>query len=572
MPLHNSDVAEAFDEMADLLEIEGANVFRVRAYRNAARTLRGLSRGVAGMVAGAEDLSELPAIGEDLAEKIRTMVGTGRLPELEELKDQLPEGLVAVLGISGLGPKRVKALHRELGIEDLDGLAEAAREGRIRLIEGFGEKTEANILHALETRGSGESRTLLREAEARAEPLVAHLSAAEGAEQVTVAGSYRRRKETVGDLDILVACEDSGPVMARLTGHEDVTEVISQGETRSTVVLRNGLQVDLRAVPPESHGAALHYFTGSKAHNIHVRRMGQGRGLKINEYGVFDGDTRLAGETEAEVYDRVGLPWIPPELREDRGEIEAAGRGELPELLTLDDIRGNLHAHTDWSDGTASAREMAEAAKARGWEYLAITDHSKAVRVANGLDADRLAAQIDEIEALDAEIDGIAVLSSVEVDILEDGSLDLPDHILSRLDLVTCAVHSHFRLSRERQTARLCRAMDNPHVSILAHPTGRMIGSREPYPLDMEALASHAAETGVALEINAQPQRLDLDDRHARMAAEAGARLAIGTDAHAPDHLDVMRHGVDQARRAWLRAEDVVNTRPLPALRKLLSR
>jgi len=540
MPVHNSDVAEAFDEMADLLEIEGANAFRVRAYRNAARTLRGLSRGVAGMVAGEEDLSKLPGIGEDLSAKIRTMVETGTLPELEELKDQLPEGLVAVLGISGLGPKRVQALHRELGIEDLDGLAEAAREGRIRGIDGFGEKTEANILHALETRGSGESRTLLREAEARTGPLVAYLAGVEGAEQVVVAGSYRRRKETVGDLDILVACEDSGPVMARFTGYEDVTEVISQGETRSTVVLRNGLQVDLRAVPPESHGAALHYFTGSKAHNIHVRRMGQGRGLKINEYGVFDGDTRVAGETEEEVYAQVGLPWIPPELREDRGEIEAAGKGELPELVTLDDIRGNLHAHTDWSDGTASAREMAEAAKARGWEYLAITDHSKAVRVAKGLDADRLAAQIEEIEALDAEIDGIAVLTSVEVDILEDGSLDLPDDILSRLDLVTCAVHSHFGLSREKQTARLRRAMDNPHVSILAHPTGRMIGSREPYPLDMEALAAHAAETGVALEINAQPQRLDLDDRHARMAAEAGARLSIGTDAHAPDQYDVM--------------------------------
>src|SRR6056297_744412 len=436
MPVHNSDVADAFDEMADLLEIEGANAFRVRAYRNAARTLRGLSRGVSGMVSDGETLSELPAIGDDLAEKIRTMVETGTLPELEELKDQLPEGLVAVLGISGLGPKRVRALHEELGIEDLDGLAQAAREGRIREIDGFGEKTEANILHELETRGSAETRTPLREAEARAAPLVAHLAEAEGAEQVTVAGSYRRRRETVGDLDIVVACERSAPAMERLTGFEDVTEVISRGETRSTVVLRNGLQVDLRAVAPESYGAALHYFTGSKAHNIHVRRMAQGRGLKINEYGVFDGDERIAGATEAEVYDQVGLPWIPPELREDRGEIEAAGRGALPEPVTLEDIRGNLHGHTDWSDGSTGAREMAEAAMARGWEYIAITDHSKAVRVANGLDAERLAEQIDEIDALNDEMRGITVLKSVEVDILEDGSLDLPDDILSRLDLV----------------------------------------------------------------------------------------------------------------------------------------
>jgi DNA polymerase (family 10) len=300
--------------------------------------------------------------------------------------------------------------------------------------------------------------------------------------------------------------------------------------------------------------------------------MGQGRGLKINEYGVFEGDRRVAGATEEEVYDRVGLPWILPELREDRGEIEAAAKGALPELVALGDIRGNLHAHTDWSDGSATARGMAGAARDRGWDYLAITDHSKAVRVANGLDADRLARQIDEIDALNDDLDGIALLKSVEVDILEDGTLDLPDDILSRLDFATAAIHSHFALSREKQTARILKAMDNARVSVLAHPTGRMIGKREGYPLDMEAIVSRAADTGVVLEINAQPQRLDLDDAHARMAVEAGAKLSIGTDAHAPGHLDFMRHGVDQARRGWVSAADVVNTRSLSDLRKLLRR
>jgi DNA polymerase (family 10) len=524
------------------------------------------------MVAEEADLSELPAIGEDLGAKIATMVETGSLPELEALKAEVPGGLVAVLGISGLGPKRVQALHEALGIDDIEGLRKAAEAGKVREVEGFGEKTEANILHELDTRGPGETRTPIREAEERAEPLVAHLKGAEGAETVTIAGSYRRRKETVGDLDILVACEDCAPVMERFAAYEDVAEVISRGETRSTVVLGNGLQVDLRAVAPESHGAALHYFTGSKAHNIHVRRMGQGRGLKINEYGVFEGDRRVAGATEEEVYDRVGLPWILPELREDRGEIEAAAKGALPELVALGDIRGNLHAHTDWSDGSATARGMAGAARDRGWDYLAITDHSKAVRVANGLDADRLARQIDEIDALNDDLDGIAVLKSVEVDILEDGTLDLPDDILSRLDFATAAIHSHFALSREKQTARILKAMDNARVSVLAHPTGRMIGKREGYPLDMEAIVSRAADTGVVLEINAQPQRLDLDDAHARMAVEAGAKLSIGTDAHAPGHLDFMRHGVDQARRGWVSAADVVNTRSLSDLRKLLRR
>jgi DNA polymerase (family 10) len=572
LPLHNSDIAARFEEMADLLEIEGANAFRVRAYRNAARTVRDLPQAVPNLVEGGADLTELPGIGQDLAGQIEELVATGELSRLRDLESDVPAGLVDVLGIAGLGPKRVQALHEQLGVESLDDLRAAAKAGKIRELSGFGAKTEANIKHELETRGSGERRTRRREAREVAEPLADDLRGVAGVDAVVLAGSYRRKKETVGDLDILVTCEGESPVMAHFVGHEDVREVVSHGETRSTVILKNGLQVDLRVLPPVSYGAALHYFTGSKAHNIRVRKMGVARGLKINEYGVFRGDARIGGATETEVYDAVGLPEVPPELREDRGEIEAAEAGRLPDLVTLDDIRGNLHSHTTASDGTKSLREMAEAAARRGWSYIAITDHSRAVHVANGLDADRLAAQIDAIDELNAEIEGITVLKSIEVDILEDGSLDLPDDILGRLDLCVGAVHSHFGLSAEAQTARIRRAMDNPVLSILAHPTGRLIGHREGYALDMPGLIEHAKATGCALEINAQPERLDLNDVHAKMARDAGVKLAIGCDAHSDLHYDFMQDGVDQARRGWVTAGDVINTRDLAALRRLLRR
>jgi DNA polymerase (family 10) len=572
VPIHNSDIAEQFDEVADLLEIEGANAFRIRAYRNAARSLRDLAHSVAGMVRDGADLTELPGIGKDLAGKIETVVETGKFPQLEELKKDVPEGLVDVLGIAGLGPKRVRKIHEELGVTDLEGLTKAAKEGRIRKLSGFGKKTEDNILHELETRGSGETRTRRREAEDRAEPLVDYLAGTKGVDKVVVAGSYRRRKETVGDLDILVTCTSVSPVVKRFVDYEDVRDVISKGETRSTVILKNGLQVDLRVVESASYGAALHYFTGSKAHNIHVRRMGQDQGLKINEYGVFRGDKRIAGKTEEEVYAQVGLPYIEPELREDRGEIEAARTGKLPELIELDDIRGNLHSHTRASDGANTLREMAAAAKERGWAYLAVTDHSRAVRVANGLDEDRLAKQIDEIDAINDELEGITLLKSIEVDILEDGGLDLPDSILKRLDLRVCAVHSHFKLSRDKQTERVMRAMDNPCFTIMAHPTGRLIGTREAYAIDMERIIEHARQTGCVLEINAQPERLDLNDAHCKMARDAGVKLSIGTDAHTTGHLDFMRYGIDQARRGWVTADDVVNTRSLKDLRKLVAR
>ena len=570
MPTHNRDIAAKFDELADLLEIEGANAFRVRAYRNAARTIRDLPQTVAQLVREDADLTELPGIGEDLARKTREVVETGELSALQKVVQSVPESLIEVMGVAGLGPKRVKTLYEQLGVKDVDGLKQAAQAGKIQTLSGFGAKTEQNILQELATRGSGEKRFRRRDAEEMAEPLVALLREVDGVDQAAIAGSYRRRKETVGDLDILVACADAGPVMRRFVAYDDVTRVLSQGDTRASVILKGGLQVDLRAVQPESFGAALHYFTGSQAHNIRVRQLGQERGLKVNEYGVFQGERRVAGQTEAEVFDAVGLPGIVPELREDRGEIEAAQAGELPELITVDDIRGNLHSHTDWSDGAGTLEEMAEAARARGLAYLAVTDHSKAVRVANGLDADRLARQIDAIDALNDRLDGITLLKSIEVDILEDGGLDLPDDLLARLDLTVCSIHSRMNLSGDKQTARVLKAMENPNFTILGHPTGRLLGERSGYELDMQRVIEQARQGGRVLEINAQPARLDLDDTHARMARDAGVKLSIATDAHAGMHLDLMRFGVDQARRAWLTADDVINTRDLKGLRALL--
>ncbi|MDH3475947.1 MAG: DNA polymerase/3'-5' exonuclease PolX [Rhodospirillales bacterium] len=572
MPVHNAEVAEILNKVADLLEIEEANPFRVRAYRNAARTVTSLPQSIASMLEQNQDLSRLPGIGKDLAGKIRTIVETGGLPILNELERHTPSGLVMLLGLPGLGPKRVHALHETLGIETLDALAVAARSGRIRALPGFGAKTEKNILHALETRGAEKRRTLRSTAEAIATSLAAYLQQLPGVAAVEVAGSYRRRKETVGDLDVLVACGKDCPVIPRFVGYEDVAEVVSQGTTRSTVILRNGLQVDLRVVPERSYGAALHYFTGSKAHNIAVRKMGVAKGLKINEYGVFKGKRSLAGRSEDEVYAQVGLPYIEPELREGRGEIEAAQEGRLPRLLTLGDIRGDLHSHSRASDGHDSIEAMAKAARALGYAYLSINDHSKRVTIAHGLDAKRLARQIAEIERLNQRLDGIRVLKSSEVDILEDGSLDLPKDVLGRLDLTLCAVHSKFDLSREKQTERIIRAMDHPCFNILAHPTGRLLNARPAIRLDMERLLAAARERNCFLEVNAQPERLDLTDLHCRMAKELGVKVAISTDAHNAAGLGVMRYGVDQARRGWLEPDDVLNTRSWTDLAALLKR
>ena len=572
MPVHNAEVAAIFNELADLLEIQGANEFRVRAYRSAARNINSLPHSVSEMVARDEDLSKLPGIGKDLARKIEEIVRSGKLKKLEEIKTEVPAELLEITHLPGLGPKRTRALYQELGINNVEELQTACEQGKVRKLPGFGEKTESSILADIQRQGrtSKENRLLLSTADQLQAPLVEYLKGVKGVKQVQVAGSYRRRKETVGDLDILVICRKRSAVMKAFTSYEDVTRVVSQGDTKSSVVLRLGLQVDLRVIPQQSYGAAMHYFTGSKAHNVAVRKIAVKKGLKVSEYGVFKDDELVTGSKEEDIFRQVGLSYIEPELRENRGEIEAAREGKLPKLTKIDDIRGDLHTHTKATDGQMSVEEMARAAMEKGYEYIAITDHSKKVTVARGLDADRLREQIREIDSVNKKLDGITILKGIELDILEDGSLDLPDDVLSELDLVVGAIHYKFNLSQEQQTDRVIRALETTHFNILAHPTGRMINERDPYELDMERIMKAAKENGRILEINAQPDRLDLNDVHCRMAKETGVKVAISTDAHSTEGLDVMRYGVEQARRGWIEKTDVVNTLSLSQLRKLL--
>ena len=572
MPVHNADIAAVFDEIADLLEIESANPFRVRAYRNAARTLRDLNQDVAAMIAQGEDVTELPGIGEDLGSKIKEIVETGTAAMLEEQRKKVPATLTNLLKIPGLGPKRVRALYHKLGIRTLDDLRNAAQNGRVRALQGFGAKTEQHILEQLQARMSEAKRFKLAIATQYAESFIAYLKASGGVEQIVAAGSYRRAKETIGDLDLLVTARSGSPVVERFVAYPEVEEVLAHGTTKASVRLACRLQVDLRVVPEGSYGAALQYFTGSKEHNVLLRQLAQQQGFKLNEYGLFKGDQSVAGATEESVYAAVGLPWIPPELRENRGEFEAARAGRLPKLVELTDLKGDLHAHTKATDGRNSLKEMVEAARKRGFEYLAITDHSRRLAMAHGLDPKRLFEQLEEIDRLNEASPGLTILKGIEVDILEDGSLDLPDEDLGRLDLVVGAVHSHFRLSREKQTERILRAMDRPHFTILAHPSGRLIDEREPYEVDMPRLIRHARERGCALEVNAHPVRLDLTDTDCQMAKDEGVLVSINSDAHSVLDLENLRYGVGQARRGWLEMSNVLNARPLQSLRPLLKR
>ncbi len=572
MAVHNADVAAIFEEMADLLEIEGANPFRVRAYRFAARTMRDLPGEVAEMVARGEDLTSLPGIGDDLAGKILEIIRTGTVAALEAQRSKTPATLTELLRIPGLGPKRVQALVRALNLRGLSDLRQAALDGRIRTLPGFGEKTEQHILEALAARTGKESRMQLAAAMPYAEALVAYLGQCPGVGRVVVAGSYRRATETIGDLDILVTAGTGRAITDRFIRYPEVREVLAHGETKASVRLQNHLQVDVRVVPDESYGAALLYFTGSKHHNVVLRQLAQERGLKLNEYGVFRGAARVAGETEESVYAAVGLPWIPPELRENRGEIDAAKAGRLPTLVELQDLVGDLHAHTTATDGRHGLKEMADAARRRGLRYLAITDHSRRLTMARGLTPARLSTQMDAIDRSNRSLTDIRLLKGIEVDILEDGALDLPDEVLGRLDLVVGAVHSLFKLSKQKQTDRILKAMDHPHFSILAHPSGRLIGRREPYDVDLPRIIRKARERGCFLEVNAHPERLDLTDLHCQMAREEGVLLAVNSDAHSTGDLDDRRYGIGQARRGWLQKSDVLNTRSYAEVTRLLRR
>jgi DNA polymerase (family 10) len=569
--LENAEVARLLRQMGELLEVTGANPFRVRAYQNAARVIEELPEPVEGLVReNPAKLVELPGIGEDLAGKIAEIVRTGTLKALEELRRQAPPGALTFMRIRGIGPRRARLLSERLGLRTLDDLERAAREGRIRTLPGFGEKTERAILAELQAHRFEEQRVLRATAVQYADELVRYLKATPGAGKVEAAGSLRRCRETVGDLDIVATAAQGPPMVQRFVNYPGAADVLARGRTRASIRLKSGLLVDLRVVPERSYGAALHYLTGSKAHNIAIRQRGQERGLKINEYGVYRGKRWIAGRTEHEVYEAVSLPWIPPELRENRGEIEAAERGELPRLVVLEDIRGDLQTHTTDSDGRDSLEAMAAAAETLGYEYIAVTDHSPAVRVAGGLDAAGFRRQWKRIDKLNSSLRGLTVLKGVEVDIHADGTLDLDDRTLAGFDIVVASVHSHFDLPEKRQTERLLKAIRHPSVHIIGHPTGRMIGRRAPMAFDVDAVLSACAVEGVALEVNAQPQRLDLDDILVRRAIEAGVQLVIGSDAHATAELLFMRWGVDQARRGWAARSNVLNTLALKDLLRQL--
>jgi DNA polymerase (family 10) len=572
MGLHNEDVGESFDEMADLLAILGENPFRVRAYRRAAQVVRSLPREVCEL-RDVGELDELPGIGADLAGKIGELCRTGHMPALEELRRRVAPGVRDLLRLPGLGPVRVRALSTRLGIRDTTDLGRALAGDRLSELKGFGAGITARLRAALAEEGAQRAQRMPRPiAAAYAEALRQFLETLPGVTRAEIAGSYRRGRDTVGDLDVVV-CGRRGPgIFAALRRYDDLRELTAAGTTRASGVLRNGLQVDVRVVPPQSFGAALHYFTGSRDHNVHVRRRAQERGLKLNEYGLFRGKRRVAGRTEEDLFAALGLPWIPPELREDRGEIEAGEQHALPALIEGGDLVGDLHVHTDASDGRAPLAEMVSAARARGLQYVAITDHSKYMGIVKGLDASRLARQIDAIDAINERRGGIVLLKGAEVDILENGRLALSDSILRRLDLVVVSLHTHLDLPEAKQTTRVLRAFERPCVSILAHPSGRLLGERAPCELDFDRVLRAAHERPCYLEINGQPRRLDLDDVHVKAARDAGVLVSISSDAHAPAELAYVDNGIRQARRAWLGRDDVLNTRPLRELRKLLRR
>ncbi len=567
--MKNLEIARLFELMADLLEIKGDNPFRVRAYRRASQSLESLAEDVE-TLAGDERLEPFPAIGADLAEKINEYLATGRMQEIESARREIPAGVVELMHVPGVGPRTAKILFDKAGVKSLATLEELARAGRLRGLPGIQAKTEANILKGIGIVRKGQERMPLGRALALAQALVRPLQKLREVDQLSVAGSIRRRRETVGDMDVLVTSSRPDVVMGAFTALPDVASVIERGQTKASVRHREGIQVDLRVVAPESFGAALVYFTGSKQHNIRIREMAQRKGLKISEYGVFAEATgrRVAGRTEEDVYGAIGLPWIPPELREDAGEIEAALRGKLPHLVEVKDIRGDLHDHTDASDGKHSIEALVEAARARGYEYVVVSDHSRSSTVAGGLSADELLAHVDKIRAVQKKFSGIAVLAGSECDILDDGAMDYPDAVLSRLDLVLGAVHSRFKQPRAEMTHRIATALANPYVSILAHPTGRLIGEREAYDVDLDEVFRAAARHGKAVEINSYPERLDLSDVHARRAAEMGVLIAVNTDAHMLDHLGNVELGVATARRAWIGPDRVVNTWPLDKLRQ----
>ncbi len=574
--MHNTKIADALEQIADLLEFQEANPFRVRAYRNGARVIRDCPESVEEMLADpARSLTDIEGIGKDLAEKCRAMVETGHVKLLDELLQQTPRTVLDLLRVPGLGPKKAAAVYRELGVKDLADLRAACESHRLQELKGFGAKTEQSILQGLDLAETASQRLLWAEADQVAQELKAYLRSCPAVDQLELAGSYRRGKETVGDLDVLVTSSDSDAVMDHLAAWPLLDSIIARGDTKMSLRMGQAFQVDLRVVPAESFGAALQYFTGSKDHNVAIRGLARQKGLKVNEYGVFslDSEAYVAGRDEADVYAALGLPWIPPELREARQELQWASGGELPELLEVKDIRGDLHMHTTDSDGRGSLAEMVAAAKQRGLQYIAITDHSRRVSMANGLGPERLLEQWARIEEWNRrEQDDFRVLKGVECDILEAGGMDIPDDVLAQADWVLAAVHYGQRQSRQQITERILGAIENPYVTAVAHPTGRLLNRREAYEVDLEAVMAAAKKHHKFLELNASPERLDLHDVHCAAAKRLGIPVVIDTDAHSPEGLAAMRYGVLQARRAGFTKADVLNTRTWKQIERLIRR
>jgi len=568
----NQEIAKVFNEIADLLELKGENPFRIRAYRRAAMQIEGLPKDVSQVTE--EELIKLPGIGKDLAGKIKEYLSQGKIELHEELRKEFPETFLTLLQVPGLGPKTAKLVYERLKIKSIDELEEAARSGRLRTLPGIREKTEENILKGIEFLKRGKERRPIGRVLPLALDIVEHIKKEAPVNEIAIAGSLRRWKDTIKDIDILVTSSRPEEVMKAFVHLPHVKDVLAKGQTKSSVIITEGIQVDLRVVEEDSFGAALQYFTGSKAHNIKLREMASKKGLKINEYGVFreSDNKKLGGRTEEEVYKILGLPWIPPELREDTGEIEAALEGRLPHIISIGDIKGDLHVHTKWSDGSHDLETLIESAKKRNYEYIAITDHSKGLGVARGLDEERLLEQIRLIDQINSKLNKFRLLKGVEIDIRSDGRLDLSDDILKRLDIVVASIHSGFKQSKEQLTMRILSAIRNPYVSVIAHPTGRLIGERDAYEIDIEAIFREAKRHGVAFEINAYPLRLDLNEHHAKLAKEYGIPIVISTDTHLTQHFDYMTYGVSIARRAWLEKADVLNCLPYSELIKRLRR
>jgi len=565
--MKNKELADLFNRMADILEFKDENPFKISAYRKAARIIGDLTQDIE-EIAESGKLKEVPGIGEGMAQKIVEYLKTGKVSKFEEVRKGVSDALIAIMDIPGMGPKTLSMIHREKGISSLSQLERAVEDGSLVGLPGIGEKKVENIKRGIQLLKQSKGRMNLGIAFPVAKGIVEALREKTGSTKIEWAGSLRRMRENIGDIDILATGPDHERIVYTFTHLPEVKEVLASGETKASVIVEGGIQIDLRVVDEDSYGAALQYFTGSKGHNIHLRGIAKAKGIKINEYGVFKGEKKIGGKEEKDVYRTLGMDWIEPELREDRGEIEAAQEDRLPKLVQESEIKGDLHVHSKWSDGTSTIEEIARAAQKRGYQYVAICDHSKSLKITHGLDESRLMKQIEEIDRINEKMKNFQIFKGIEVDILSDGKLDLSEKVLEKLDLVVAAIHSGFKQEKEKMTKRIIQALENPFVDVLAHPSGRLLGARDPYEVDIDEVMKAAKRYGKAMEINAYFERLDLDDIHCRKAKEMGIRMVVGTDAHHLDQMWMISLGVAVARRGWLENGDILNTLPLKSILK----